>query len=60
MEERPAKTSLAFFKALDYESYHLEKNKLIDCSAMTVNEIGASDILFVPAGKINQLKKYMD
>lgn len=50
---------LHFFKALGYTAYHLEAGKLVNCEAMTQNEIGASDILFVPQERLSIAGRFM-
>jgi FkbM family methyltransferase len=46
---------LTFFSGLGYTAYHLTNNKLINCKELSLTEIAASDILFVPAERRSKL-----
>ena len=50
---------LHFFKSIGYSAYHLADGRLINCEHMSQNEIGSSDILFVPVERMQTLVKFM-
>ncbi len=50
---------IAFFKRLGYKPFHLQNNKLFHSDTLSADELGASDILFVPSKRIKQVEKFL-
>lgn len=50
---------LAFFKEIGFTAYNLEKNKLRDCTSLSLEQIASSDILFVPSQRMEKIKDFL-
>jgi FkbM family methyltransferase len=50
---------ISFFKSLGYKPFHLQNKKLFISETLSVEELGASDILFVPAKRIGLIEKFL-
>lgn len=49
---------LSFFKALGYNAYNLQNEKLTNCDKLTLEQTASSDILFVPAEREKKVERY--
>lgn len=50
---------LAYFKNLGYTPYNLQKEKLVNCKDLSLEQIASSDILFVPPIRMKKVEHYI-
>ncbi|HRI19449.1 MAG TPA: FkbM family methyltransferase [Panacibacter sp.] len=48
---------ITFFKELGYKPYHLQNKRLVSSDTLPPDELGSSDILFVPERRLKKIEK---